>query len=507
MKKLKLFMLSLICFAATTLNAAVHTINTGSYYYTPSSLSINLGDTVEWVNDGGNHDVNADIDSQTGLSFNNPVAFQSNATNTVGAIIYTHVFDVAGIYNYDCSIGSHAAAGMVGSVTVSNSNTIFDIVSNSNDHNTLEAAIDACDLDVTLSGPGPFTLFAPTDAAFDLLPAGTVAALLNDIPQLSSILLHHTVQGSVMSGMLSNNQIVTTVNGTDVTVTINSTGVFIDDALVSFADIPADNGVVHVLDAVLLPPSDCAGIFNGISSTDSCGTCHQSYMYAGMGSLTFVDTYSDTVGLSGTFVLAGSPIDVMSNPNWISDAALCPNTIYDVVSNSNNHTTLKAAVDACDLDETLSGPGPFTLFAPTDAAFDLLPAGTVTALLNDLPQLTSILLHHVISDSVTSDMLSNGQVVTTANGTDVTVTINSTGVFIDDAQVTVADILADNGVVHVIDAVLLPPVTSVQESNLISEPKFLYSLNILGVRVEKYNSNQLVLDVYSDGSIIKRFIQ
>ena len=85
-------MLSLICFAATTLNAAVHTINAGSYYYTPSSLSINLGDTVEWVNDGGNHDVNADIDSQTGLSFNNPVSFQSNATNTVGAIIYTHVF-------------------------------------------------------------------------------------------------------------------------------------------------------------------------------------------------------------------------------------------------------------------------------------------------------------------------------------------------------------------------------------------------------------------------------
>ena len=106
------------------------------------------------------------------------------------------------------------------------SNSIYDIVSNSADHTTLKAAIDACALDGVLSGAGPFTLFAPTDAAFNLLPAGTVTALLNDIPQLTDILKHHVVGASVMSGMLSNNQVVTTLLGTDVTVTINCNGSF-----------------------------------------------------------------------------------------------------------------------------------------------------------------------------------------------------------------------------------------------------------------------------------------
>ena len=110
--------------------------------------------------------------------------------------------------------------------------------------------------------------------------------------------------------------------------------------------------------------------------------------------------------------------------------------------------TLKTAIDACSLDGVLTSTNSLTLFAPTDAAFNLLPAGTVTALLNDIPQLTDILKHHVVADSVMSGMLSNGQVVTTLLGTDVVVTINANGVFIDNAQVTVADIVADNGVVH-----------------------------------------------------------
>ena len=255
MKTNKLFLTLLTCLFASSLSATIYTINSGFPYYTPNSLTINLGDTVEWINDGGYHDVNADINSQTGLSFNNPVSFQSNTTNVIGAIIHTQVFTVPGNYSYDCSVGSHAAAGMVGTIIVTStpSNSIYDIVSNSPDHTTLKVAIDACALNGTLSDPGTLTLFAPTDAAFNLLPAGTVTALLAAIPQLTDILTHHVVGASVMSSTLSNNQVVTTLLGTDVTVTITGGNVYIDNAMVTVADIVADNGVVHVIDAVLIP--------------------------------------------------------------------------------------------------------------------------------------------------------------------------------------------------------------------------------------------------------------
>ena len=437
MKTNKLFFLLLTCLFASSLSATIHTINAGSYYYAPSILLINQGDTIQWVNDGGNHDVNADINSQTGSSFNNPVSFQSNTTNVAGAIIYTHFFTIPGTYNYDCSVGSHAAAGMVGTIVVGSLNSIYDIVSNSADHTTLKVAIDACALNGVLSDPGTLTLFAPTDAAFNLLPAGTVAALLADIPQLTDILKHHVVGASVMSGMLSNNQVVTTLLGTDVTVTINSMGVFIDNAQVIVADLVADNGVVHVIDAVLLPPTPS-------------------------------------------------------------------NSIYDIVSNSADHTTLKVAIDACALNGVLSDPGSLTLFAPTDAAFNLLPAGTVAALLADIPQLTDILKHHVVGASVMSGMLSNNQVVTTLLGTDVTVTITGGNVYIDNAMVTVADIVADNGVVHVIDAVLLPTTTDIIDYNNF-EKTYLYSINILGEKVSNNLKNQIIFNVFKDGSVEKVF--
>ena len=240
--------------------------------------------------------------------------------------------------------------------------------------------------------------------------------------------------------MLSNGQVVTTLLGTNVTVTIINGMVYIDNALVTVFDLVADNGVVHVIDAVLLPPTPPAS-----------------------------------------------------------------NSIYDIVSSSADHTTLKAAIDACGLDGTLEGAGPFTLFAPTDAAFNALPSGTVTALLNDLPQLTDILKHHVVGDSVMSSMLSNGQVVTTLLGTNITVTINNSGVYIDNAMVTVADIIADNGVVHVIDAVLLPNATGVENIDNEITSTYLYSVNILGERVKRGKKNQIILDVYSNGQIVKTF--
>jgi len=142
-------------------------------------------------------------------------------------------------------------------------------------------------------------------------------------------------------------------------------------------------------------------------------------------------------------------------------SAQASNTVVNVIVNSDVHNTLEAAVVAAGLVETLQGDGPFTVFAPTDAAFAALPAGTVEALLADIPALTSILTYHVVGAKAMSTDLSDGQMIATVNGKEIKVTINADGVFINDAKVTVADIKTDNGVVHVIDAVLIPARTTV----------------------------------------------
>ena len=271
--------------------------------------------------------------------------------------------------------------------------SVVDIIVNSADHDTLEAAVIAAELADDLSGPGPFTVFAPTDAAFAVLPAGTIETLLVDpTGALAQILLYHVVAGQALSASLSDGQTITTLQGEDITVTIGMNGVMINGATVVVADILADNGVVHVIDAVLLPP-------------------------------------------------APEPTT----------------TVVDVIVNSADHDTLEAAVIAAGLAETLSGDGPFTVFAPTDAAFAALPAGTIETLLADpTGTLTQILLYHVVGTQALSTDLTNGQTVATLQGQTVTVTINAEGVFINNAQVTVADIVTDNGVIHVIDAVLIP---------------------------------------------------
>jgi len=116
MKKI-LFLIFL--FANAGINAQIsHTINTGGYYYAPSSLTIDVGDSVIWINDGGNHDVNGNISSINGQPYNNPETFDSPATNVVGAVIFAYKFTVPGTYNYDCSVYGHASQGMVGIIIV-----------------------------------------------------------------------------------------------------------------------------------------------------------------------------------------------------------------------------------------------------------------------------------------------------------------------------------------------------------------------------------------------------
>ncbi|QMS86741.1 fasciclin domain-containing protein [Nostoc edaphicum CCNP1411] len=129
---------------------------------------------------------------------------------------------------------------------------IIDTATNNGSFKTLVAAIEAAGLVDTLTGAGPFTVFAPTDAAFNKLPAGTVDALLKDIPKLKKILTYHVVSGKVLAADVAKLKTAKTVEGSDVKIDA-SNGVKINDAKVATADVAADNGVIHVIDTVLIP--------------------------------------------------------------------------------------------------------------------------------------------------------------------------------------------------------------------------------------------------------------
>lgn len=181
-------------------------------------------------------------------------------------------------------------------------------------------------------------------------------------------------------------------------------------------------------------------------------------------------------------------------------------TVVDVIVNSEVHTTLETAVLAAGLAETLSGDGPFTVFAPTDAAFSLLPEGILESLLaGSSDQLTTILTHHVYSGLVLSTDLSDGMMIPTVAGTNLDVTITNGMVYISNGLVVTWDIVVDNGVVHVIDAVLLPESLGIQDDLMMKQDEYIYSIDVLGKRVNRNSIQTIVFDIYSSGNVVKRF--
>ena len=558
--------------------ATVHEVNSGMFYYTPNQLTINVGDTVIWINDGGTHDVNGNISSITGNSFNNPESFNSPSTNIVGATIYTHIFNLEGTYNYDCSVGSHALQGMTGSINVVNNSTVVDIIVNSSDHNTLETAVIQADLAVTLSGDGPFTVFAPTDAAFNALPNGVLDNVLADNNVLTAILLHHVHSGNALSTDLSDGMEVPTLNDDILTVSINGEVVMIDMATVTVADIIASNGVVHVIDMVLLPETDDQTVMSIIANSPAHSILEEALLAAeldgtlsGDGPFTvfapsddafdglpdgaldlilanteqltnlllnhvhsgnvlstdlsdgmMVPTLNETeltVSIDGMTVMIDlatvtqADLTASNGVVHIIDKVLLPDfgqedtTVYSIIKASPIHATLEAAIDAAELGETLSGDGPFTVFAPTDDAFDALPAGALDDLLADIPLLTEILLHHVHSGNVLSSDLSNGMEIPTLNDDVLLVTIDAGSVMIDMSTVIQPDIETNNGVVHVINAVLISDDEPTTINTFFNEKdvEYLYTINLLGELVDRDSKEKILVDIYSNGISVKRY--
>lgn len=148
-----------------------------------------------------------------------------------------------------------AFAGSCGSHAATASNNIVETAVSAGSFNTLVAAVQAADLADTLAGDGPYTVFAPTDEAFAKLPEGTVEALLANPEQLREILLYHVVPGKVTASQVVTLSSATTAQGSDVAIKVAGGSVMIDNAIVTATDIETSNGVIHVIDTVILPTS------------------------------------------------------------------------------------------------------------------------------------------------------------------------------------------------------------------------------------------------------------
>ena len=258
-------------------------------------------------------------------------------------------------------------------------------------HDSLVAALSHAELVSALQADGPFTVFAPTDDAF--AAAGIDLSTFDTEEEnatLVDILLYHVVSGEVTASAVTDGMNAEALNGDDLSFTVTDGVVMVNDATVTSADVMASNGVIHVIDKVLMPPADLGDI----------------------------PTVAQGTGI---------------------------------------HTSLVAAVTQADLVATLQGDGPFTVFAPTDDAF--AAAGIdLEALDTDEGKaaLTDILLYHVVAGEVPSSAVTDGLVAAAVNGDDLSFTVGDS-VMVNDATVVLADVPASNGVIHVIDKVLMPP--------------------------------------------------
>jgi len=279
--------------------------------------------------------------------------------------------------------GAHAGKG--------HKKDIVDTAVEAGDFSSLAAALTEAGLVEALKGDGPFTVFAPTDEAFAKLPKGTVETLLapENRDKLTAILTYHVVPGEVKAAQVVKLDAAETLNGQRIDIKTSGSTVMIDNATVTATDIMASNGIIHVIDSVIMPTSD---------------------------------------------------------------------SIVAVAAEAGQFKTLIAAAKAAGLAETLMGKGPYTLFAPTDDAFAKLPAGTVESLLEgeNRAELQQILKYHVVSGRVYSDAVVKQKTIATLAGVDVRVSVKGGKAMANNSQIMATDIDASNGVIHVIDAVLLP---------------------------------------------------
>jgi uncharacterized surface protein with fasciclin (FAS1) repeats len=317
--------------------------------------------------------------------------------------------------------------------------------------NTLVAAVKAAGLVDALSGPGPLTVFAPTDAAFAKLPARTLNALLKDPATLGKILTYHVVSGKVMAADVVGLSSATSLQGESIAIKVEGGKVILNgNSTVTATDIGASNGVIHVIDTVILPPSLTApapavapvpadaNVYT-VKPGDFLGRIARNNVVTVADLKAANNLQSDTIFPGQKLVIP--QVDIVGR-----------------AAGARTFNTLLAAAQAAGLVDALKGPGPLTVFAPTDAAFAKLGSRTISLLLANPELLQKVLLYHVVSGKVMAADVVGLSSATSLQGSSINIAVSGGKVVLNgNSTVTATDIGATNGVIHVIDTVILPP--------------------------------------------------
>ena len=422
MKKLFL-VLTVLCFTlafrAHSQCEADHLIVLNNFEFVPSELTIEPGETVAFVNIEGEHTLNGITNSISGEPFNNPIDIflEQSSGNSDGVCMGIVSFDTAGIFNFDCSVGYNAVAGMTLTVTVD----AFDLNDLMIDmYNTQEVPIFnswyafSSFADTFLTQSAQWTIFVPdNDAVTEILEymnLGQFDAL--NIPDFSEILEYHIAEGRWLADDLYDGLQLPTAQGQSLNISQNEQGTFVNGSQVISTDFEAYNGIVHVIDYCLAPQ--------------------------------------------------GMP----------------EATVMEIIKQSDSHQILEEAIIAVGLDDELSvqasidnsisGPGPWTVFAPTDGAFAVLAdeLEIPTSELLNSQFLSNIVNNHIVNYEIFGENMYSGNVANTLQNEQIEFEY-SDGIFYvigeqNTVEVSIQDLYAYNGVVHVVDAVISPFIPTIE---------------------------------------------
>jgi transforming growth factor-beta-induced protein len=344
--------------------------------------------------------------------------------------------------------------------------TIVETAESAGQFTTLLAALNAAGLTDELDTGGPYTVFAPTDTAFSAIPSETLDALLAD-PQgdLTTILTYHVVEGELLAEDLADLDSVDTLAGIPLAITVEGDTVMVDGAEVIAANTMASNGVIHVINVVMIPEGmelpvaeEPAENMTEEATEEPAENMTEEATEEPAENMTEEATEEPAENM--TEEVTEEPVEEVTEEPVVTPAEEEMPTVVECAVAEGNLTTLVTLLNVTGLNETLSNPElNVTVFAPSDEAFAMLPGSVVDLIVNNTAArglLEEVLLYHVVNGTYTAADLEGVGNLTTLENETLAINVTDGNITVNQANVTAADIVCGNGIIHVIDGVLMP---------------------------------------------------